>query len=66
MLKRELEEKLAVQKAENERIRRGLNMAIDGLNSLSVGLGRRRGGQWSASYLAADTLANIAKLWGTK
>jgi len=62
MTKEQLKTLLDEERFKNKRLVAVNDIAIDALNSLAAGLGRRRDGTWSAAYLAADELAKIAKL----
>ena len=64
MLKQELENKLYEEQKKQEKLRRGLNMAIDALKDISLGYGKTKGDKCKAEYLAADILADIAKIVG--
>ena len=61
MTKAQLEKALSEECEKNLRLATINDMAIDELNDLAVGFGRKRNKEWSASYLAADILADIAR-----
>lgn len=66
MLKSELEKLLIIEKRRNKDLKDALYFAVNKLNYLATGMGCKRNGKWSASYLAADTLEELVKRGLTK
>jgi len=61
MIKAELEKALKKERKKNDQLMEINDILLNDMNDLAVGLGRKRNGEWKASYLAADTLTKLAK-----